>query len=68
MQKYFTVKLCKNTNYFYKVKKKLYIKNSNICVGAGLFAGQAFKSGEFISYYPGEFILDKDANKIHLIT
>ena len=54
--------LCKNTNYFFRVKTGLRIRRSLVCYGYGLFATRRFEKGDFIGYYLGEYLTSNEEN------
>lgn len=42
-------------------KRKLFVGNSKVCPGLGLFAGEVFEKDEYICLYGGELITDADS-------
>lgn len=60
--------LCKNTNFFYRIKPKTKIAKSKVCIGYGLFSTQNLNKNEYLGYYAGEWLNNKEEKFIDVFT
>ena len=60
--------ICKNTNFYYRLKPKTKIDKSKVCIGYGLFSTQNLSKNEYLGYYAGEWLNNKEEKFIDVFT